>query len=452
MTALTASGVASAAAVAARATSIPSEPSDSAGLHRLCATVLQPAMVAMIDNPVVNAADDHQKNNPGAHVGSRVDLRAFWKRLGAVCGICLMVVLSLSFLLWPEAEDDSGATADLIAAHGSPALCMDSVCCTDTEVRVVQNDAAENSSAGSACTPRLPLPARRIPDGIVRPGGRSSVHGWLWLPTDNHGQALADPNVCTTQGYFYHHTPEFWQLSEHNFELMVGGTLSLDNCTAWASLPIPPAAPALDTEYVFTPPTFGLDDLISGEVDSFRGRFTKGSFDTPQVPGTPIIPGCGPCGEMLSMATLSVTELPTVHYLWDLENQPMPQQAYLSYPRRDANEQATGQNVVDLYWVHVLWSAPDYDQVVHVTLDVDSCQWSQDDSVEHALAVGATFATRLTNDVSHRLHTGVHSVSLLTEQARDQADQANKTTCLATVVKEIHCVTMPDSFARCPPL
>lgn len=277
--------------------------------------------------------------------------------------------------------------------------------------------------------PDLPMPSVYIPSSAgVQHGGRDSVHGWLWLPTDDCC------NNSTLTGYFYHHTPEFGVASPHDFELMVEGTLTLDD--SLTGLPLPPATPALGTEYVFTPPTFPLDELINGERRTFQGRFTNGSFDTLQR-------------HLLSNASLEVSALPVVHYLHDLTNQTLPAQAYLSFPRHHRRS-ILKSGIVHLYWLHLLWSAPDYDQIVHVTVDFESCEFRNGDTRLDVSAVGATFATGLPNAVGHRLHSGLHVVSMVTERSAASAAGTKPTTCVATVVEEVHCVVMPDSFAKCP--
>jgi hypothetical protein len=95
----------------------------------------------------------------------------------------------------------------------------------------------------------------------------------------------------------------------------------------------------------------------------------------------------------------------------------------------------------------MLRRAPDFDQIVHVVVDTTSCEWRHGDTVDDATAVGATFGTSLENTVLSRLHDGTHTVELFTDAGRMSKD---KTTCTATVLEEVHCVVMPDSFAKCP--
>lgn len=292
----------------------------------------------------------------------------------------------------------------------------------------------------------LPWPARDIPADLsppLVPDGRSDVHGWLWLPIDAGAVRGADAGtsavlVSSLHGYFYHHTPEFWHSSPHDFEIMLTGTLALDRPVA--GLPLPGAGSnVLGTEYVFTPPAFSLNDLITGSATSFYGHFTNGSFDTKQKYD-------------LSNGTLTVEELTTVRYLPELNHTEMPTQAYLSYPRAPAaaaaGAAASGEH--SLYWLHALHSMPDYDQIVHVTINLDSCVWRHGDTAADALDVGATFGTSLPNDVLHRLHEGQLTATLFTQRSKGVVGP--KTTCAVSVLEEVHCVVMPDSFAKCPAL
>jgi hypothetical protein len=61
---------------------------------------------------------------------------------------------------------------------------------------------------------------------------------------------------------------------------MVEANLALD--APVDHMPLPPAVPVMSTEYVFTPPAFSLDELLTGEVKSYYGHFSNGSFDTRQ--------------------------------------------------------------------------------------------------------------------------------------------------------------------------
>lgn len=280
--------------------------------------------------------------------------------------------------------------------------------------------------------PSLPLPPHDIPGDLNPPlaSGRVDVHGWLWLPW-----VTAAPTPNTLKGYFYHHTPEFWTDSPHDFEIMVAGELILDKPVS--GLPFPPASALVGTEYVFTPPAFSLDQFITGKVANYYGRFTNGSFDTHQR-------------YLLSNGHLVVTEMITVHYLQQNATAGYSKLPYLSYPRDISGNQNEGDN--HFYFLHLLEQSPDFDQIIHVTLDPATCVWQGGDSFEDLASPGATFVVpSIQNDVLHRLAPSKGSkisVELMTSATRG----STHTTCLIEVVEEIHCVVVPNSFDNCPPV
>uniref|UniRef100_A0A0G4GJ84 Uncharacterized protein n=1 Tax=Chromera velia CCMP2878 TaxID=1169474 RepID=A0A0G4GJ84_9ALVE len=329
--------------------------------------------------------------------------------------------------------------------------------------------------------PTLPMANVWIPEDINPPvaNGRDDVHGWLWLPWDvSEDTAASSPEgVSTLHGWLYHHTPEFWTDSPHDFEMMVKGRIELDSPVP--GLPLPPAVAQLGTEYTFTPPSFPLDEMISGERTVYEGKFTNGSFDTEQR-------------YLLSNGTMFVEERTLVHYLYEISNRPFPHQAYLGFPRtilppqqqqqvgkktsvsnlrgwwgspavRSASAESSSRVVsveeqkegllVHLYLLHKLWSMDDFDQIVHVSVNTSTCTWMEGESVETLLSPGATLVTGLKNEVSSRLHplNGVQqTVSLVT--GKNPLSSGRLSTCTATVLEENHCVVMPDSFANCPPV
>ena len=97
-----------------------------------------------------------------------------------------------------------------------------------------------------------------------------------------------------------------------------------------------------------TPSEFSLDELITGKKNRFYGKISNGSFDTKQR-------------YTLSNGTLHIRERTTIHYLWDLKDEPMSQQAYISYPRHSGRvRKVSGLNAseVHAYWLRILHSAP----------------------------------------------------------------------------------------------
>lgn len=280
----------------------------------------------------------------------------------------------------------------------------------------------------------LPLPARDIPSNLNPPlkQGRVDVHGWLWLPWDTPTHGV---QAKTLKGYFYHHTPEFWTNSPHDFEIMAAAELFLDN--AVEGLPIPPKSQLVGTEYVFTPPAFSLDLFITGKVPNYYGKFTNGSFDTHQR-------------YLLSNGHLTVTELITVKYLEQNATAGYSELPYYSYPRNPTVATTSLEGTeVHLYFLHLLEQSPDFDQIVHVTVDPSSCNWRGGDSFTDLVAPGATFVVpNSNNNVYERLSasTAPLVVNLMTDATRN----SEHTQCSMIVVEEIHCVVVPNSFDNCP--
>ncbi|MDP2439181.1 MAG: hypothetical protein Q8P67_25820 [archaeon] len=285
--------------------------------------------------------------------------------------------------------------------------------------------------------PALPLQNPDIPSDLSPPldNGRVSVHGWMWLPWDRPSGALpTDPLL----GWFYHHTPEFFTDSPHNFEIMLSAALTLKNSSVTDTLPFPPKTQLVGTEYVFTPPQFSLDQLITSQLTSFQGPFTNGSFDTTQR-------------YTLSQGQLDVYRLATVHYLSAFATAAYDALPYLSFPRDPAGG-LRSSSPLHFYFLHLLEVSPDFDQIIHVTLDPASCSFVPGDIPSDLLRVGATFSVvGSSNSVYSRL-TAVNSnvtVQLMTENTQSSAVH---TKCTIQVLEEIHCVTVPDSFTNCPPV
>jgi hypothetical protein len=288
----------------------------------------------------------------------------------------------------------------------------------------------------SLAQPPLPLPPIDIPTNLEPPlgHGRVSVHGWLWLPVEDGSTQKNTGDKQAFPGWFYHHTPEFFWDSPHNFEIMVFGELLLDHSVS--RLPFPPKYSLVGTEYVFTPPEFSLDELITLDLRNFYGKFTNGSFDTPQR-------------YLLSMATFTVQKLVTAHYLFANATNGYPALPYLSYPRNLVDKNTNGPH--HLYFLHLLEKSPDFDQIIHVTVDPKSCLWISGDSLSDLTAPGATF--EIPNSENHVLHRLVPSQSTVSVDLVTEANREGKRTrCQAKVIEEIHCVVVPDSFANCPPV
>ena len=195
-------------------------------------------------------------------------------------------------------------------------------------------------------------------------GGRTDVHGWLILPMEQP----KSENATGIHAWFSHHVPEFWTDSPHNFQIILKGTLYPIPCVEGdlypISIPLPPMDELVTFEYSFTPPSpFSLNDLLSGAIVNLRGVYYNGSFDTPyeRIP--------------MSLATLHIEELTTAVYLDEFQNSSYPNLQYLSYPRG-------GSGSKDFYFAHDIHAQPDFDHVVHGT--VDQCSAHAQDALDKA--------------------------------------------------------------------
>ena len=291
--------------------------------------------------------------------------------------------------------------------------------------------AAACAGPALAALPTLPLPSYYVPASVssnFTAGGRFSRHGWLMLPWDRSADA---PAAQPINAWFYHHTPEFFLDSPHDFLLMLSGQLILANTSVTPLLPLPPAAETLGTEFVWTPPAFSLNDLIV-TPSLAPGLLQNGSFDTPQ---------------RFDLSDGKIDLLPdrTVHYLSSTAACSYANPVYLSYPRAYPRGAAL-ESPLHLYFVHLVWASPDFDQVLHVTLDPASC--ASEVSAETLNGVGVTFSfPTLGADVLSRPMPAEDVQSVLVYLPSQPAVQ-----CAVVVVEQVHCVIMPDSFANCPPV
>jgi hypothetical protein len=125
----------------------------------------------------------------------------------------------------------------------------------------------------------------------------------------------------------------------------------------------------------------------------------------------------------IALGNISVEQLVTVAWMNASQAiEPSPQMSYFAYPRGGLH----------IYFAHVLTAMPDFDQVIHATMDA-SC-------------FPATLGSRWTfggvkNTIDSRLRAS--DVPL---QASDDAGN----TCMFTVLEELHCVIGPDMGDRCP--
>eukprot|EP00455_Lapot_gusevi_P044925 TRINITY_DN5689_c0_g4_i3.p1 TRINITY_DN5689_c0_g4~~TRINITY_DN5689_c0_g4_i3.p1 ORF type:complete len:170 (-),score=43.60 TRINITY_DN5689_c0_g4_i3:9-518(-) len=165
----------------------------------------------------------------------------------------------------------------------------------------------------------------------------------------------------------------------------------------------------------------------------------NGSFDTPY----PRV--------VMTSGVFVINQLTTVHYLNETASDAFPSMPYLSYPRSTQPPSTT--TLSHFYFSHLIHVEPDFDQVIHGTIDFNTCaapSISLPASVPAAMnKPGATWVVpHLTNDLAHRLAPG-HNVNVVL-MTNDAA--TNGTSCMMHVLEEIHCVVGPGFGDNCPPL
>jgi len=271
------------------------------------------------------------------------------------------------------------------------------------------------------------------------PGGRNSVHGWLILPTEQPTPSNSDP-FMPVAAYFSHHTPEFWTDSPHDFQIVLFGimeSMSTDgHITFPIPLPYPPETDFLRNEYTITPPNpFSLNDMISGSITQLLGVVNNGSFDTPYE------------RYAMSIAKLSIKQLTTVVYLDNSTAIPAyPELRYYHYPRSTAKPPAFGR--LHAYMAHQIHAVPDFDQVIHSTINLNTCTCTgckTNDEIQTALGTAGSvwIFNNTVNSVKERLH------SLSTFYPVMVTSTGAHITCLVDVIEEIHCVVGPAFADNC---
>jgi len=270
-----------------------------------------------------------------------------------------------------------------------------------------------------------------------------AVHGWLILPWEQPVPSSQHPAVPVS-AWFVHHTPEFWTDSPHNFQIILQGTMTpmstADNETFPIDIPYPPASDMLVDEFTITPPEpFSLNDLLTGKIQQLIGVVYNGSFDTPYE------------RYAVAIATLDIQQLTTATYLnisGAISN--YDQMQYLSYPRNPGF--TSGESTQHFYLSHQIHSAPDFDQVVHVTTDTQSCTCTtcgaSSSLTDLISAPGAAWAIDgLPNDITDRLlpntATGSFSASLM------GTPDGTNVACKFEVLEQIHCVVGPGFSGNC---
>jgi len=287
----------------------------------------------------------------------------------------------------------------------------------------------------SLCVGDYPVP--------TPPHGRQAVHGWLIMPFDQHLPDWRDTGA-PLEGWFSHHVPEFYPTSPHNFQIILRGQLMplphAGNVTVPIDIPYPPKNNLLGHEYTFTPPPpFSLNQLLNGDLTELQGVVYNGSFDTlyERIP--------------VAIARFSILDLTRAVWLNDSSAMvPYQHLNYSSYPRSPT---WNGNDEQHFYLAHNIHAAPDFDQIIHTSLNVSSCSMASGEVLSEeqwyeVLSPGATsWIFPSPNVLDNRLLP-----ELVTDATAEVMwnGQTNEARCVMEVLEEIHCTVGPGFADRCP--
>jgi hypothetical protein len=264
-------------------------------------------------------------------------------------------------------------------------------------------------------------------------GGRFDVHGWLILPFEQ--SVPTDPST-PIHAWFSHHVPEFWFNSPHNFQIILRGTItptaSVHEDIYPLNLPLPAASDLLKYEYSFTPPSpFSLNDLLSLNITKFNGVYYNGSFDTPyqRIPE--------------SLAEVRVHELTTATYINETETSAFSNLRYLSYPRGNSESN-------HFYLAHEIKVQPDFDHIVHVTMDNCAGRGLHERAQQLLHVPGSSWEFEgVENNLSAKLSAGqVLKARLMSLNQVDTVDVTD-VICSVIVLESLHCMIGPGFMDNC---
>jgi hypothetical protein len=172
---------------------------------------------------------------------------------------------------------------------------------------------------------------------------------------------------------------------------------------------------------------------LNGDIKSLLGVVYNGSFDTPYERSA------------IAIATLQIESLSTA--VWLNYSSAIPnysEMRYLSYPRSPLTQNI---EIFHMYLSHEIHSAPDFDQVVHITVDLSKCvcksssqnckNWLGDVQVPGA---EWTFPT-LQNNITSKLMPGDNATAIFSRNSQ--------VVCPMVVLEQIHCVVGPGFADNC---
>ncbi|UJR33498.1 hypothetical protein I4U23_020943 [Adineta vaga] len=249
----------------------------------------------------------------------------------------------------------------------------------------------------------------------LTPGERVSVHGFIILPLDQLGYVWIS------------HKPMF--RAPHDFQLAFLGLVT--NSTV-NPLPLPTNITQLSNQFTIEPlQQWSLNDLINGNITNFRTKLYTGNFEQG--------------GRYLCDVTINIIRpLLTVVQLNETEVESYQPVSYSSYLL--SNSTLTTDNRIHVYLLHQIRVQPDFDSIVHATINPADCTTDIDrNQLSNLLQQnGNQWAfPGIENDIGDRLTRASGSV-----RAQLLGDIYN-TICKINVVAEIQCTIGPDFYEDC---
>ncbi|CAF0738913.1 unnamed protein product [Rotaria sp. Silwood1] len=248
----------------------------------------------------------------------------------------------------------------------------------------------------------------------LQPDGRVSVHGFILLPLDKSGYVWIS------------HKPMF--RTPHDFQLVFLATIT--NSTV-DPVPLPTNVTRLYNQWTIQPEEWSLNNLINGNLTSFRTKLYKGNFEQG--------------GTYLCDVTINIIQpLLTVVQLNISEVEPYQPLRYRSYFL--TNSIIKTKTHIHLYLLHQIRVQPDFDAITHVIIDPANCTTDIDQSKLNNLLEqnGNEWAfPGIDNDTGYRLTpaSGLVRAQLLGD--------IYSTKCTMQIVEEIQCTIGPDFYEDC---
>ncbi|CAF3732764.1 unnamed protein product [Rotaria sordida] len=256
-----------------------------------------------------------------------------------------------------------------------------------------------------------PIPSQLPP---LQPDGRVAVHGFILLPLDKSNYVWIS------------HKPMF--STPNDFQLVYLATIT--NSTL-DPVPLPTNITRLYNQWTIEPEKWSLNNLINGNLTSFRTKLYKGNFEQG--------------GTYLCDITINIIQpLLTVVQLNISEVEPYQPLRYTSYFL--TNSIIATKTYIHLYLLHQIRVQPDFDAIIHVIIDPANCTTDIDPSKLNNLLGknGNEWAfPGIDNDIGYRLTpaSGLVRAQLLGD--------IYSTTCTMQIVEEIQCTIGPDFYEDC---